>query len=216
MFPGGSGDSSADVPMHAEASVLEASDSSEDRAWVARAQAGERQALDWLVRRHAPLVQRLLTRMLGKRQDVEDLVQNTFLETMRALPSFRHESALSTFIAGIAVRVARRAMRPTLIERFRAVYPDEELSGQSPMPDELLDGRERLERVRRALARVSEPKRVAFLLWALEGMSLPEIAAAMEASVAATRSRIHYAQKELLARAERDPYLREWLLARTP
>jgi RNA polymerase sigma-70 factor (ECF subfamily) len=185
--------------MLAEARVLEASDSSENQ-WVARARAGERQALDWLVRSHSVLVQRLLTRMLGVRQDLEDLVQSTFLETLRALPNFRGESALSTFIAGIAVRVARRAMRPTLIDRFRAALPDGELEAREPSPDELLDGRERLERVRRALSRVSEPKRVAFLLWSLEGMSLPEIAKAMDATV---------------ARAEKDPYLREWLLERT-
>src|SRR5688500_13983773 len=87
----------------------------EEIQWVARAREGDARALDWLVRSQWDRVERLLRRILGPRQDLEDLVQNTFLETLRALPSYRGESALSTFVAGIAVRVARRAMRPSLV-----------------------------------------------------------------------------------------------------
>lgn len=182
----------------------------DERDWVLRAQAGEPQALDLLVRNHVQLVRRLLTRILGPRQDLDDLVQTTFLELLRALPGFRHESALSTFVAGIAVRVARRALRPTLLQRFSKPLDDEPLA-PSVGNDEQLIARQALARVRRALEQLSEPKRVAFLLWSLEGMTIPEIARVTEASDSATQSRIFYAQKELLARAAKDPWLREWL-----
>jgi DNA-directed RNA polymerase specialized sigma24 family protein len=68
--------------------------------------------------------------------------------------------------------------------------------------------------VRAILERVAEPKRVAFLLWALSGVETAEVAAIMGASVAATRSRIFYAQRELQRMSERDPYLQEWLKER--
>ena len=55
--------------------------------------------------------------MFGPRQDLEDLVQTTFLETLRALPGFRRESSLSTFISGIAARVVMRARRPSKVVR---------------------------------------------------------------------------------------------------
>jgi RNA polymerase sigma-70 factor, ECF subfamily len=196
----------------AEAERLETRDTSaEERRWLERAQAGEPAALGWLVRLHGGLVRRLLVRVLGPREDLDDLMQNAFLETLRALPSFRRESALSTFVAGITIRVARRAARPTRVVAG-SVALESEPPDAGPPPEERLAAKRSLERVRRALELIAEPKRVAFLLWSLEGMSLEEIAAAMGASVAATRSRIYYAQKELLARAAKDPLLRERLL----
>lgn len=195
---------------------LKTDDASElERAQVARAQAGDPAALDWLVRRHSTLVERMLLRILGPRQDMDDLIQNTFVETLRALPSFRGESGTATFVAGIAVRVARRALRPSLVARFRSELHEEELFAEDGLADTQLEAQRRLRHVRAALARVAEPKRVAFLLWALEGMSPERIAEVMEASLSATRSRIYHAQKELLARASKDPVLREWLLERS-
>lgn len=180
--------------------------------WIAKAQAGDARALDWIVRAQWQRVQRLLSRVWGPRQDLEDLVQTTFLETLRALPSFRRESELSTFIAGIAIRVARRALRPSLVVRHAVSLDDvDSPSARTSAPDAQQSQSEALRRVHRILAQVAEPKRVAFLLWALEGMPVPQIAESMQASLSATRSRIFHAQKELTREAQRDPYLREWL-----
>jgi RNA polymerase sigma-70 factor (ECF subfamily) len=195
---------------------LDTDDANElERAWVARAQAGDPAALDWLVRRHSALVERLLLRILGRRQDLDDLIQNTFVEALHALPSFRAESGISTFVAGITVRVARRALRPRLVMRFRSELEEEAMVGAQPLADTQLEAQRRLARVHAALARLAEPKRVAFLLWSLEGLAPEKIADLMDATLSATRSRIYHAQKELLARAEKDAVLREWLLERS-
>jgi RNA polymerase sigma-70 factor, ECF subfamily len=195
---------------------LDTDDASQlERAWVSRAQAGDPAALDWLVRRHSALVERLLLRILGRRQDMDDLIQNTFVEALRALPSFRADSAIASFVAGITIRVARRALRPRLVTRFQTELAEEAQGDGQPLADAQLAGQRRLARVRAALARLAEPKRVAFLLWSLEGLSPEKIAVLMDATLSATRSRIHYAQKELLARAEKDAVLHEWLLERS-
>ncbi|MCS6798292.1 MAG: sigma-70 family RNA polymerase sigma factor [Myxococcota bacterium] len=180
-------------------------------SWLARARRGERDALERLARETLPYVQRLLGRLLGPRADLEDLVQNVYVELLRALPGFRGDSRLSTFVGGIVVRVARRAMRPTAFERHRASW-DAEPGDPAAGPDERVSAARRLARVRAALDRVGERKRVAFLLWALEGMSPEQIAELTGASVAATRSRIFYAQRALLAAAREDPELAEWLV----
>ncbi|MFT3927702.1 MAG: RNA polymerase sigma factor [Myxococcales bacterium] len=190
--------------------------SSEDE-WVRRAQRGEPEALAWLVRTHGPRLQRLFLRVFGPRADLEDLVQNTFLELLHALPGFRHESTFSTFLTGIAVRVGRRALRPSRVVQLavdvsRADGVEHAASG----PDEKARASELLRRVHQLLAEVAEPKRVAFLLWAVEGLPPSEVADAMQASLSATRSRIFYAQKELLAAARQDPYLCEWLEEHRP
>lgn len=177
---------------------------------VRRAKRGEPQALDELARRELPRVERLLVRMLGPRNDLEDLVQNVFLETCRALPGFRGDSAVSTFIGGITVRVARRAMRPSAWVR-RRVSMGEEPSSEAPGPERDVQAQEQMRRVRLALEKVAPKKRVAFVLWAFEGLTVEEIAETTGHSVSATRSQIYYAQKELRARAQKDPYLVELL-----
>ena len=181
-------------------------------SWVERAQTGDPAALDWLVRAHWDRVQRLIIRMFGPRQDLEDLVQTTFLETLRALPGFRRESSLSTFISGIAARVVMRARRPSKVLRgSSSLELGAELAGHGPQADAQLEHTEALRRLQAILERVSLPKRMAFMLWAIEGMPVDQVAEAMQASVAATRSRIFYAQKAIKASAARDPYLRRWL-----
>lgn len=175
---------------------------------VERARAGEAAALEEIARAELPRVERLLCRLLGRRADLEDLVQTVFLEMCRALPGFRGESALSTFVGGITVRVARRAMRPSAWDRFRG--PEPEVGPvSSDEPDRNAVASEQLRRVHSVLDGISPNKRVAFCLWAFEGEDVATIAKTMGASVSATRSRIFYAQKELKAKAASDPYLRE-------
>ncbi|HKU38818.1 MAG TPA: sigma-70 family RNA polymerase sigma factor [Polyangiales bacterium] len=185
--------------------------SSAEADWVARAQRGDPAAVDWLVREHWDRVQRLLLRMFGPRRDLEDLVQTTFLETLRALPSFRRESALATFVCGIAVRVGLRARRPSKLERSTRSLEECAEPSIPPSAETNLEQAEALRRVQGILDRLSEVKRMAFLLWAVEGLPVSEVASAMNASVPATRSRIFYAQKAIRASAARDPYLRRWL-----
>lgn len=179
--------------------------------WVARLRQGDPVALEQMAREELPRVTRLLGSMLGHRADMEDLVQTVFLEACRALPRFRGESTVSTFVGGITVRVAKRAMRPTAWVRLRAqVAPEPEANSD---PERSAQGAALLRRVHRALESIAPKKRVAFLLWALEGMDVPAIAELTEASVPATKSRIFHAQKELKRIAARDAVLRELLQA---
>lgn len=177
---------------------------------IDRARAGDPAELQAIARRELPRVERMLRKLLGHRSDMDDLVQNVFLEMCRALPTFRGESTISTFVGGITVRVARRAMRPSAWFRFRSPMPEEPLPGND-RPDANAVAGEQLRRLHAALDKLSPDKRIAFVLWALEGKDVETIAELVSASVPATRSRIHYAQRELKAHAARDPYLRELL-----
>ena len=179
-------------------------------ALVLRARAGDASALESIVRQQLPRVERLLRRLLGHRADMDDLVQTVFLEMCRALPGFRGESSISTFVGGITVRVARRAMRPTAWWRRRGAMPEDVVAAGTG-PDHGAIASEQLRRVQSVLENISDDKRIAFVLWALEGMDVESIAETTGASVSATRSRIFYAQKELKAAAAQDPYLRDLL-----
>src|SRR5690242_1823218 len=143
----------------------EPSVSSEEDEWLRRARAGDSAAVAHVVHAHWERVQRLLLRVFGRRPDLEDLMQTTFLEVIRALPSFRGESSFSTFVAAIAIRVARRARRPPKVQRHaRALDEVGELRAATPLADENAGRSEALRRAHTLLEGISEPKRVAFLL----------------------------------------------------
>ncbi len=181
--------------------------STADDGWLTALRLGEPAALERVARAESPRVRGLLYSLLGPRADLEDLMQTVFLEVCRALPSFRGDSSVSTFVAGICVRVARRAMRPSAWTRRRVEWQGEPLAHDDPEHSAAVA--EQLRRVHAALERLSSKKRAAFLLWSLEGLDVRSIADVMQASVPATKSRILYAQRELRRRAERDPYLRD-------
>lgn len=148
--------------------------------------------------------------MIGPRADLEDQVQNVFVEMCRAAGAFRGESLVSTFLGGIAVRVARRAVGGAATARLhQELHP--EMPCEAPSPDELAERRQCLRRAEDLLEGITERKRAAFLMWAIEGKSPMEIAACMGASLSATRSRIYYAQQELRMGALSDPCLREFV-----
>lgn len=177
--------------------------------WVVRLRAGDPVALDQLARTESARVARLLTSMLGPRADLEDLTQTVFLEACRALPRYRGEGSLTSFLLGIAVRVARRTMRPSAWVRLRAREAPEPVAADDP--ERATFHGTQLRRLHASLAKIAPKKRVAFVLWAIEGMEVPAIAQLTGASVPATKSRILYAQRELKKIAARDPYLRELL-----
>lgn len=176
---------------------------------VARAQAGDAAALEELAREELPKVERLLLRLLGPRKDLEDLVQVVFLELMRSLTRFRGDSQFSTFVGGITVQVARRAMRRSAWDRRKMPMPDVEPPALDASVEVVVHQRAQLAALRRALEALSEDHRVALLLWALEGLEPKAIAELMGASVSATRSRIWWAQKYLKQQAASDPLLAE-------
>jgi RNA polymerase sigma-70 factor, ECF subfamily len=171
-----------------------------------RARSGDPKELEAIARRELPRVAGLLRRLLGPRHDMEDLVQNVFVEMCKSLPNFRGDSTVSTFVGGITVRIARRAMRPTAWVRFRSPMPEEAPAGPDRPHDNVI-ATEQLRRLDAVLAKIGADKRIAFVLWAVEGKDVDTIAKMVGASVPATRSRIHYAQKELRAMAASDPYL---------
>jgi RNA polymerase sigma-70 factor (ECF subfamily) len=173
---------------------------------------GERGALDQVFRAHVSYLERVLARVAGRTLDVEDLLQSTLMAAMLAFPSFRGEAHVRTWLARIAVHVAHDRLRSAARARRRdAALPDGEVA-RPPGPvgsEETLDQRRRLERLEVHLSALGPKKRIAFVLHVFEGLELEEVAALMGAGVAATKSRVFWARRELLRRARRDPLLRD-------
>jgi RNA polymerase sigma-70 factor (ECF subfamily) len=180
----------------------------EPEVLVLRCQGGDREAFRELFRQHRTDVARLVQRLLGGRGDVDDVVQEVFLQVHRSLKDFRFGSRFSTWLYRVTVNVVlmqRRAARsrPQLVEAPEGLAPhDDALS-----PEEQAVRNRRVEAFYRLLDRLSEKKRIAYILHEMEGMSPTDIAETVKAPVLTVRTRLFYARRELCALLREEPAL---------
>lgn len=181
----------------------------EDVGLVARFISGDAAAFSELFQRHQKDVARLVVRMLGSNGDVQDVVQEVFLQVFRSLPDFRGKSRLSTWIYRVAVNVVlmhRRAgrSRPVLAREELAPPP----ADPEPLPDEQVERSLRVAALERLMDRLSEKKRTVFVLHELQGLSPIDIADIVGAPVLTVRTRLFYARRELMTLIGREASLR--------
>lgn len=175
---------------------------------VARCQADDREAFRTLFRKHRNDVARLVHRMLGSNTDLDDVVQEVFLQVFRSIRDFRGNSRFSTWLYRVTVNVVlmhRRALRSRPM--FEELPPMRSPSDPRPLPDEQVARRARVEAFQRLLDRLSEKKRTVFVLHELEGISPSEIARIVGAPVLTVRTRLFYARRELAQMLEEEPTL---------
>src|SRR5690242_11899667 len=79
-------------------------DQEADDALVAAARAGDRAALDTLIRRHLPMVYNVVRQALGAHADVDDVVQDIVLRALRQLRHLRRAESFRPWLAAITVR----------------------------------------------------------------------------------------------------------------
>jgi RNA polymerase sigma-70 factor (ECF subfamily) len=190
---------------------LRAEPAPEELDLVERCRRGDQQALRTVFLAHSAYLERLLARVVGPSLEVEDLLQSTFVAAIQAFPRFRGEAQVRTWLARIAVRTAQERLR-SAAHRRRADLPDLERradgDGRPMQAEHDLDSRRRVERLYEHLSAIAVKKRVAFMLHVFEGHPLEEVAALTGASLAATKSRVFWARRELWKRAARDPLLK--------
>jgi len=181
-----------------------------DPALVEACRRGEREALDKVLRRYAPSLERLILRLVGPGPDLEDLLQRTMMAIVTAFPRFRGEASVQSWMMRITVNIVRQYWRvPEKRRRVKlGLVPVEDGLQDAPGADVVADQRRQLERLFFHLEKVGEKKRLAFSLHVFEGLSIEQVAALVGASKAATKSRIFWARRALMAKAKKDPALR--------
>lgn len=176
---------------------------------VERAQKGDRGAFRELFRRHRADVARLAYRMLGNATDLEDIVQEVFLQVHRSLGDFRGQSKFSTWLHRVTVNVVLMSRRAA---RSRPVFAPEALSDNEPdcgvRPDDEAARGRRLEAFRRVLDRLPEKKRTVFVLHEIEGLAPADISQIVDAPVLTVRTRLFYARREICELMREEPALR--------
>jgi RNA polymerase sigma-70 factor, ECF subfamily len=175
------------APERSEAELLEA------------ARGGDREAALGLLERYRDSVYRFGMRMCSDVTDAEDVLQETLLTAAEALPGFRGEAALSSWLYAIT--------RSACAKRRRSAGKTEPLDpgtvvDPAPAPDEALSRQQLQAILDRALESLEPDHREVVLLRDVEGLSAPEVAQALEISVPAVKSRLHRARQVLRDRIE--------------
>jgi len=162
---------------------------------VSRAQTGQLDAFEELVRRHRLATFRVALRMLGDESDAEDATQDAFVQAWRNLGGFRADAAFSTWMYRI---VTNRCLNMLRARRRTEQLPDD---GEAPAsrPDRIAEARWQVEDLKLAILRLTPEQRAPLVLRELQGCTYEEIAEALDLSISAVKSRLHRARLEILA-----------------
>jgi RNA polymerase sigma-70 factor (ECF subfamily) len=205
---GGADKSESSAPATTLAAATETPAVSDTDEVIQRCRAGDRDAFRALFALHRSEVARLVHRMLGASNDLEDVIQEVFLQVHRSIKDFRGNSRFTTWLYRLTVNVVlmhRRAARsrPALTEPL-----DTQLARDSgPLPDEQVARLARIRAFYRLLDRLTDKKRVVFVLHELEGMSPADIGKVVGAPVLTVRTRLFYARRELAELLREEPTL---------
>jgi RNA polymerase sigma-70 factor (ECF subfamily) len=183
----------------------------DDAALVDAARRGDQAAFARLFERHHGRVYAMCRRLLRDPAEVEDAVQQAFLEAWRSLYRFEGRSRFSTWITRIAIHTClgfrRRIRRLFLLEDAAPGREEARAVWASPpaTPDDGAAERDRKRALDDVLWRLSPKKRVVFVLADLEGMTAPEISRVLDIPDATVRTRLFHARKELAGLVRRHP-----------
>lgn len=174
---------------------------------IKHAKAGDVKAMEELVSRYEGKVYNLAYKMMGNRDDAEDVLQDAFLSAIRALGDFREESSFSTWIYRIATNAALTRLRKRgRKEKSEAEFLDEVYSvkKQAHEPSMMVDWSDSpvkslLEEEARgmmgeAIGQLPESYRVVFVLRDVQGLPAAEVGEILGLSVPAVKSRLHRAR----------------------
>jgi RNA polymerase sigma-70 factor (ECF subfamily) len=182
---------------------------SDEAELIARAAGGDAVAFRHLYEAHRERVARLAYRVLGARHEIEDVIQEVFVQVYRSLPDFRGQAKFGTWLHRVTINVVLMHRRAA---KSRPIFAEPALDDRVPGPNDTApdDDAERRERIRafgRLLDRLADKKRVVFVLHDLEGVAPSEIAQIVGAPVLTVRTRLFYARRELEAMMGEEPTL---------
>jgi RNA polymerase sigma-70 factor (ECF subfamily) len=179
-----------------------------DADLVERWQDGDLYAFEALIRRHEQRVFRLLVRMLGDREEAEDVAQEAFLSLYRHGHRFRREARFSTFVYRVAANAAlnrrrtlgRSRARDKRLEQRQAAGIDLPVSPRDP--EDAAAGAEVQAKVQSALLELPMDLRLVVVLYDIEGFAYGEIARVLAIPEGTVKSRIHRARRALRDRLQ--------------
>ncbi len=171
---------------------------------IKASQAGDTQAMEKLIKLYAEAVHTLIYSILGNRDVVEDLAQETFLKMLMAIENYEFRAPFRSWLFRIAVNLCRDYMRRSKVRQIvsylqrqddshEELYVDQE---QNPLAD--LEKKENLEHLRRGIARLPVSLRTVIVLRDVQDLTYEEIAKTLHWQLGTVKSRLFRARQELM------------------
>jgi RNA polymerase sigma-70 factor, ECF subfamily len=176
--------------------------------WVRRIQRGDGEAYAPLVERYQRRLFSLVYRTVGRREEVEELVQEIFVKAFLAAPKYNFDASFGTWLMRIAINHCYdhlRRRRASRLTYFSEVSEDSEQALEASAESQTTGG-ERLEAdvesrelAQKLLERAPPQDRVILSLKELEDLSVEEIAELLKLRPSTVKVRLHRARKRMLA-----------------
>ena len=175
-----------------------------DRELISKVVSGHPGAFDELYYAYVDRVHRQVYCILGPDPEIDDVIQNAFIQIHKKIATYRFESAFSTWVHRIAINAALQHIRRRSRWRRNGQYSTDSLAQAFPgatarveEPDTMIDRKLRVELFFSVVERLKPKKRVVFLLYEIEGHTLEEIANLVSVSPNTVASRLRAARREV-------------------
>lgn len=178
-------------------------DQIDDHDLVLASQAGDEAAITRLIDLHAEAVQGFIFALLGDKDLVADLAQDTFLRAFLAIKKYEFRAPFRSWLFRIAMNLCRDQLRKRKVRKimgsFHHPVDEEEIDYIDPQPNALanLEQKERAALVHKALAQLPDPLRQVLVLRDLQELSYEEMAQLLRWRMGTIKSRLFRARKEL-------------------
>jgi RNA polymerase sigma-70 factor (ECF subfamily) len=177
----------------------------DEKALLERIRRGDESGFEEIVREHTGKLVGLAWRLVGTREDAEELAQEAFLRLHRSLPDFRGDSLIGTWLYRTTTRLAIDFLRRERIKRkvffFRqdndSPDPVELASDSRQTPGEIFQTQEAMRSLRKNLQNLSSRQQVVFMLRHYEGLALKEIAEHLGLETGTVKAHLHRAVTQL-------------------
>jgi RNA polymerase sigma-70 factor (ECF subfamily) len=186
-------------------------DEPDDNQLVAEAKKGNLEAFGLLVERYQNRLYQIVRRFVPSHEDADDLIQETWMQAFRALPSFREEAGFYTWIYRIALNLTINFLRKQKKEKQWESYeswekgPEENLGKKLRATEEDPGLYELREKIEMAIKKLPLPYRSAFILVTQEGLNYRQVAKILGCSENTVAWRMFKAREKL--QKELQPYL---------
>lgn len=173
-----------------------------DTELVRKATSGDSRALDALVERHAPRVNRLASQRLGDLEEARDAAQESLVKLCTRLRQFRGEAQFATWLHRLVVNTCRDRIAFQRVRRTEPLAMDDGAADEDTDPSRLAALADLRRDVAEALARLSPKQRAVVVLRDSFGFSYAEIARVAKMPVGTAKCYVHRARASLKAYLE--------------
>jgi RNA polymerase sigma-70 factor, ECF subfamily len=168
---------------------------------LTKAAQGDLKAFETIYRESSSFVYNVAFRVVGRKEDAEEVVQEVFLTVHHKLKDFRFESSFKTWIYRVTVNQAINMAKKTAKTRDKMTAYDEEVH---PIPvaadiETKIEKEHNEELVEELLSAVNPDQRACVVLCNIEGLSYEEIAKTLKININTVRSRLKRAREKMLS-----------------